>query len=105
VDHERLQTITFTFFKAHQQDLPPSNFVLQNLLFVCCAASVVQFKLRLAALTFFAGCLTYEQLSRASVMCYPYTMRLLFLATEIMQQRDARLAAQQPQQQHQQQVS
>jgi hypothetical protein len=34
----------------------------------------------------FVGSLNYEQLSRLAVMSWPYGMRLLFLATEIMQQ-------------------
>lgn len=37
----------------------------------------------------FIGTLTYEQLSRLAVMSWPYGMRLLFLATEIMQQPQA----------------
>jgi hypothetical protein len=45
-----------------------------------------QYKLRLAAMSWFVGSLTYEQLSRLAVASWPYAMRLLFVATEIMQQ-------------------
>jgi len=47
-----------------------------------------EYMLRTAALGWFLGTLSYEQLSRVSVMCWPYAMRPLFFATEIMQQRD-----------------
>ena len=47
---------------------------------------VSQYKLRLAGMGWFIGTLTYEQLSKFAVMSYPYAPRVLFLATEIMQQ-------------------
>lgn len=37
----------------------------------------------------FVGTLTYQQLSRLAVASWPYGIRLLFLATEIMQQSRA----------------
>lgn len=62
----------------------------------CCPACChVQYKLRLAAMGWFLGALTYRQLSRLAVMSYPYAMRVLFLATEIMQQRKKLLSCQQ----------
>lgn len=48
---------------------------------------VSQYKLRLAGMGWFIGTLTYGQLSRLAVMSFPYAPRVLFLATEIMQQR------------------
>jgi hypothetical protein len=47
----------------------------------------MQYKLRFAAMGWFIGALTHRQLSRLAVMSYPYAMRVVFLATEIMQQR------------------
>jgi len=47
-----------------------------------------EYLLRMAMLGWFVGTLSYEQLSHAAVMCWPYAMRPLFWATEIMQQRD-----------------
>jgi hypothetical protein len=44
-------------------------------------------------MAWFVGSLTYEQLSRLSVASWPYGMRLLFLATEIMQQSRAPVTA------------
>lgn len=47
-----------------------------------------EYILRLAAMGWFVGCLSYEQLSRLAVMSWPFGMRVLFLAAEIMQQRE-----------------
>jgi hypothetical protein len=49
----------------------------------------MQYKLRLVAIGWFVGSLTYEQLSRLAVACWPYSMRAMFLAREIMQQSRA----------------
>jgi hypothetical protein len=43
----------------------------------------------------FIGALTYRQLSCLAVMSYPYAMRVLFLATEVMQQRKKLLSCRQ----------
>lgn len=48
----------------------------------------VQYMLRMAAMGWFVGCLTYGQLSKLAVMSWPYPMRVLFLGNEIMQQRE-----------------
>jgi hypothetical protein len=55
---------------------------------LCCPVGVwlSQYKLRMAAMGWFCGTLTCEQLSRLAVACWPYGMRLLFFANEIMQQ-------------------
>jgi hypothetical protein len=45
-----------------------------------------EYGLRLAVMGFFAGCLTYQQLSKLAVLSWPFAMRMLFLGTEIMQQ-------------------
>jgi hypothetical protein len=37
----------------------------------------------------FIGCFTYKQLSRVAVLSYPYVLRPMLLAAEIMQQWDA----------------
>jgi hypothetical protein len=55
----------------------------------------LQYKLRLAGMGWFIGTLTYEQLSRLAVMSYPFPPRVLFLATEIMQQRQQLLQCRQ----------
>jgi hypothetical protein len=44
--------------------------------------------LRMTAMGWFVGCLSCEQLSRLAVCCWPYAPRVLFLGTEIMQQRE-----------------
>jgi hypothetical protein len=53
----------------------------------------LQMKLKMIHQCWFIGFLTYEQLSRAAVLCYPHLLRPLLLAVEIMQQWDARMAA------------
>lgn len=47
-----------------------------------------EYTLRMAAMGWLVGCLTYEQLSRLAVLSWPYPMRVLFLGNEIMQQRE-----------------
>lgn len=50
--------------------------------------SLQEYMLRMAAMGWFVGCLTYAQLSRLAVLSWPYPMRVLFLGNEIMQQRE-----------------
>lgn len=54
----------------------------------CCSLilSCVQYKLRMAAMSWFIGCLSFEQFSKLAVLSWPYAMRTLFVATEVMQQ-------------------
>lgn len=47
-----------------------------------------EYCVRLTGMGWFIGCLSYTQLSKLAVMCWPYGMRVLFLATEIMRHRE-----------------
>lgn len=42
-----------------------------------------EFILRMAGMTWFLGCLSWKQLSKAVVLCWPFTLRPSLLATEI----------------------
>jgi hypothetical protein len=50
---------------------------------VCCLPT--QYKLRMAAMGWFIGSLTFEQLSKVAVLSWPYAPRNVFVATEVMQ--------------------
>jgi hypothetical protein len=47
-----------------------------------------EYVLRMTAMGWFVGLLTYEQLSRLAIQTYPYPMRVLFLGTEVMKHRE-----------------
>jgi hypothetical protein len=47
-----------------------------------------EYILRMTAMGWFVGVLTYGQLSRLAVQTYPYPMRVLFLGTEVMKHRE-----------------
>jgi len=51
-----------------------------------------EFILRMAGMTWFCGCLTWQQVAKAVVFSWPYTMRPLLLAQEI-QKREERQRA------------
>lgn len=53
-----------------------------------CPALLQEYMLRMTGMGWFVGCLSCEQLSRLAVCCWPYAPRVLFLGTEIMQQRE-----------------
>jgi hypothetical protein len=48
----------------------------------------LQYKLRMAAMSWFIGCLSFEQFSKLAVCSWPYAVRTLFVATHIMEQRE-----------------
>lgn len=48
----------------------------------------VQYKLRMTAMSWFIGSMSFEQLSRLTVLSWPFAPRTLFIATEVMQQRE-----------------
>jgi hypothetical protein len=52
----------------------------------CLFAACLQYKLRMAAMGWFIGSLTFEQLSKVAVLSWPYPARCVFVATEVMQQ-------------------
>jgi hypothetical protein len=62
--------------------------------------------LRMAGMTWFIGCLSEQQIGKACVMCWPYTLRPSLLAQEIQrrtEQAAGSSALQPPGQQQQQQ--
>jgi len=42
-----------------------------------------EFILRMAGMTWFIGCLSWQQIAKATVLCWPYTLRPSLLAREI----------------------
>jgi hypothetical protein len=50
-----------------------------------------EYCMRTAAGAWFAGCLTWQQLAKATVMCWPYPLRMVKLALEISKYAQQRL--------------
>lgn len=51
-----------------------------------------EFILRMAGMAWFCGCLTWQQVAKAVVLSWPYTMRPLLLAQEIQKREERRCA-------------